>query len=254
MNQGWIKLHRKILDSAIWLDPLCLKAFLWLLLSANHKPRKIYIRNIRAEITVEAGEIITSYSAWAEGIKYRNTTRGRPWIVPTTQNMRTIKRQLEDVEMVTGIATGGCLHLRIENWDFHQSDIKKATGVATGVPTGGQHDPNREQECKELKNIYVLEIEEIIDHLNSLTGSSYRPTTRETIRLLSGRLSEGYNVEDCKAVIRHRWEKWQGDPHMREYIRPSTLFRPANFESYLQDARRREQDGGGDDGRPIFQR
>ncbi len=180
MHRGWVRLYRKILDSAIWLDPLCLKAFLWLLLSANHKPRKIYIRNIRAEITVEAGEIITSYSAWAEGIKYRDTTRGRPWIVPTTQNMRTIRRHLEDVEMVTGLLTGGCLHLVIENWELHQLEDKKVTGGLTGGLTGLQHQPNREQECKELINICVLEIEEVIDYLNSLTGSSFRPTTRET--------------------------------------------------------------------------
>jgi len=251
MNQGWIKLHRKILDSSIWIDPLQLRAFLWLLLSANHKPRKIYIRNIRAEITVGEGEVITSYSAWAEGIKYKEPKRGSPWKTPSTQEMRTIRNHLEITQMVTGVPTGGCLHLVIENWGLYQLEDKKVTGVATGVSTEVQQRSNTEQELSiKEKDIYSLEIEEIIDYLNSLAGSSYRPTTRETARLISGRLSEGYNVEDCKAVIRHRWEKWQGDPQMREYIRPSTLFRPAKFESYLQEARRCEKEGGGDGQHP----
>jgi len=149
MNQGWIKLHRKILDSAIWLDPLELRAFLWLLLSANHKPRKIYIRNLRAEITVEEGEIITSYRAWAEGIKYREPKRGNPWKTLSTQEMRTVRKHLEDAQIVTGVPTGGCLHLRIINWELYQLEHKKATEVPTEVPTGVQQSSNREQECKE---------------------------------------------------------------------------------------------------------
>lgn len=81
-------------------------------------------------------------------------------------------------------------------------------------------------------------IVEIIDYLNTLTGTSFRSTTKETTRLITGRLSEGYTVEDCTNVIRHRWETWEHDLKMRQYIRPGTLFLPAKFESYLQEARR----------------
>jgi len=92
-------------------------------------------------------------------------------------------------------------------------------------------DPNNDKNV----NKYIVEI---VDYLNALTSSQYRPTTRETARLISGRLSEGYTVENCKAVIRNRWEAWGQDPRMREYMRPNTLFRPSNFEGYLQEARR----------------
>ena len=95
---------------------------------------------------------------------------------------------------------------------------------------------------KEHKTIYSREIKEIIDYLNTLTGASFRPTTKETIRLLTGRLSEGYTVEDCTNVIHHRWEAWEYDVKMRQYVRPSTLFLPAKFEGYLQEARRSAAD------------
>lgn len=100
-------------------------------------------------------------------------------------------------------------------------------------------DPNN---SKERKDIYSPEIEEIIEHLNTLTNSHYRPTTKETISIISERLSEGHSVEDCKAVINNRWERWRDDPKMREFVRPGTLFRPSKFEGYLQEARRSEAD------------
>ena len=253
MRQGWIKLHRKILDSSIWEeDPLCLKAFIWLFLSANHKPRKVYISNLRAEITVNRGEIVTSYRTWAESLKYRGMSSGQPWKTPTVRTMRTIRKHLEDAQMIAGLTTGGCLHLVIENYTLYQSSNEITTEETTGETTRERHENDTEQELRiKKKDIYGPEIEEIIDYLNSLTASSYRPTTRETIRLLSGRLSEGNTVEDCKLVVRHRWEKWQGDPKMVEFVRPSTLFRPSNFESYLQEARRCETEGRGDDGQPV---
>lgn len=238
MKRGWIKLHRKILDSAVWLEPLHLRAFLWLLLSANHKPRKVYIRNLKAEVTVGKGEIITSYRAWAEGIKHRESKRGNPWKTPSSQEMRTIRNHLEDLQIVTGVATEGCLHLRIENYELYQSDTKKATGVATGVPTEVQRRSNTEQECKNERSIkYGVEIEEIIEHLNALKGSSYRPATKETIKLISGRLSQGYTVEDCKLVVSHKCGEWKDNPSYRKFIRPKTLFAESNFEDYLNNAK-----------------
>jgi uncharacterized phage protein (TIGR02220 family) len=235
MNETWIKLYRKLLQSPLWNEPLLLRAFLLLLLSANYQSRKVYIRNLKSEVVVGEGELITSYAAWAEGIRHKEPKRGNPWKTPTTQEMRTILKHLENAKMVTRLPTGGCLHLRIVNWEFYQSRHNKATGVPTEV----QQRSNREQEVKKGRsNAYGIEIKEIIDHLNNLTGSNYKPTTGKTVKLISGRLSGGHTVEDCKLVVSHRVEKWMDDPKMREFLRPNTLFRPSNFENYLQEARR----------------
>jgi len=82
--------------------------------------------------------------------------------------------------------------------------------------------------------------DQIIAYLNEKTGKSFRANSRETKRLISGRLSEGYTVSDFFRVIDVKAEAWNHPPKpgkedMRPYLRPQTLFRPGNFESYVNE-------------------
>ena len=86
---------------------------------------------------------------------------------------------------------------------------------------------------KEIKNKEI--IEEIIAYLNEKANKHFSPKSKETIKFINGRLSEGYSKEDLKAVIDNRVEKWLNDEKMNEYLRPSTLFRPSKFEAYYND-------------------
>lgn len=49
-------------------------------------------------------------------------------------------------------------------------------------------------------------------------------------------VKEGYSVEDCCLVIDEQVQCWLDDHEMEKYLRPMTLFRPSNFESYLNNA------------------
>ena len=80
-------------------------------------------------------------------------------------------------------------------------------------------------------------IKEVIDLLNTLCGSSFRSTTRDTRNKVNARLKDGYTLEDLKLVVSHQHKLWSGDPVMRKYLRPATLFNGEKFESYLQDAK-----------------
>lgn len=75
--------------------------------------------------------------------------------------------------------------------------------------------------------------EEIIQDLNTLTGKSFKPKTKSTRQMIKARLNEGYTLEDFLKVHRKMFKKWRGDPNMVDYLRPQTLYRPSNFESYL---------------------
>jgi len=79
-------------------------------------------------------------------------------------------------------------------------------------------------------------ISEVIDYLNEKTGKSFRANSKATQQTINGRLAEGHTPEDCKTVIDVKVQQWGGDPHMRNYLRPSTLFAPTNFENYLNEA------------------
>ncbi|MBD5464074.1 MAG: DNA replication protein [Lachnospiraceae bacterium] len=78
---------------------------------------------------------------------------------------------------------------------------------------------------------------EIIDYLNEKTHSHYRHTTKATQRIINGRLSDNFTVDDFKRVIDIKTEQWLNDKKMSAYLRPETLFAASHFESYLNEAR-----------------
>ena len=86
---------------------------------------------------------------------------------------------------------------------------------------------------------FESEIKQIVDYLNAKSQSNFKPKTDTTRKSIIARLKEGYTVDDFKRVIDAKVKDWS-DSSMREYLRPQTLFRPANFEAYLNEANRPE--------------
>ena len=77
--QGWIKLHRKLLDNQIWLSEPFTRAQAWidLIFLARYEstPTVIFIRGNR--ITINRGQLAWSEDALAKRWKWsRNKTRG----------------------------------------------------------------------------------------------------------------------------------------------------------------------------------
>ena len=60
MNNGWIKIHRQLLDWEWYDEPNTFRLFIHLLLKANHKPK-----NYRG-VNIKTGEVMTGYSLLAE--------------------------------------------------------------------------------------------------------------------------------------------------------------------------------------------
>jgi len=80
-------------------------------------------------------------------------------------------------------------------------------------------------------NIYIV----VLDYLNKICGTSYKPTTKKTQQHINARLDEGFTVEDFIKVIDVKANDWLSDVKMKEYLRPETLF-GTKFESYLNKA------------------
>ena len=66
MNNGYIQLHRKLLENPIFMKAELLQLFIYCLLKANHKPEK-FIWN-GSEITIERGQFITGRIAMAKDL------------------------------------------------------------------------------------------------------------------------------------------------------------------------------------------
>ncbi len=75
MKEGWVSIHRKLENHWIWVRPDYLRAWIWLLLHANHKPKTIFTS--AAPVEVKRGEVVSSLShlssAFGWGIKRTRT-------------------------------------------------------------------------------------------------------------------------------------------------------------------------------------
>lgn len=98
MNKGWIKVHRKLMDSDRYFDePFCRNmAWIDLLLLANHKDKHFRIRGIKVE--VRTGQVgyssiqLASRWRWSRGkvIRYLKELQDDNMIVQQKNNLTTL--------------------------------------------------------------------------------------------------------------------------------------------------------------------
>lgn len=75
INGGWVKLHRSIFNSSLWMmGPNDFKVAMALIVKANPKEKEFYDKWERKRILVPRGELITSYAHFAElcGLSIQN--------------------------------------------------------------------------------------------------------------------------------------------------------------------------------------
>ncbi|WP_270398083.1 conserved phage C-terminal domain-containing protein [Catenibacterium mitsuokai] len=89
---------------------------------------------------------------------------------------------------------------------------------------------------KEEKVEVAPEVIEVIEYLNKEIGCNRCPSKKSNREGIEHWLSEGFSVEELKAVIDVKKEQWINDSKWKVYLRPETLFRK-RFEGYLEEAR-----------------
>lgn len=157
------------------------------------------------------------------------------WRMHNTLRQDRYKPTVYQEEMSTLVVKG--------NKSYTEAD--RLAEIECGKPTGNQPetqirlDKNSIDKNKDIagKTPAVPPYKEIIDYLNKKTNAHYRHTTKATQRIINGRISDGFGVEDFKKVIDIKAEQWLNDKKMSAYLRPETLFAASHFESYLNEAR-----------------
>lgn len=226
-KNGWIKVHRKMLDNpVVFKDPDHLAVWMYLLLEATHQD---YPKMFGGEkVILKPGQLITGRKVISEktGVEESKVKR----ILKLFKSEQQIDQQAERYGSLISILS----------WNEYQNcDQQIDQQVTNECPTSDQrvttlqeHNNRRTQEQK--KDIYSAERIEIINCLNDAIGSNYRPNTKKTKELIHARLSEGFTVEDFKTVIYRKTKQWQNDPKMVKFLRPETLF-GSKFEGYLNE-------------------
>ena len=230
---GFIKLHRKILEWGWYDDPNTKIVFLHLLLTAN------YSDSCYKGIDLKPGQTVTGRKSLSEALGI------------SEQEVRTALNHLKSTNEITIKSTNKFSVVTIVNWESYQCVAEESTNEVTdnltnNQPTTNQQLTNNQPHYKnnknnknrrtqeEKKDIYSAERTEIINCLNDAIGSNYRPNTKKTKDLIHARLSEGFTVEDFKTVIYRKTKQWQNDPKMVKFLRPETLF-GNKFEGYLNE-------------------
>jgi hypothetical protein len=134
--RGWIKIHRSICDNWIFQRPDYFRAWINLLVRANHKEKKKLFNN--SLVTINRGEVVSSLSALS---KKWNMTIGRT---------RHFLQLLEKDQMILKKNGRDFTHLSICNYETYQ-DLQHAHNTLTAHSQ--QIDNKLTATPKERKNV-----------------------------------------------------------------------------------------------------
>ncbi len=150
MDKGWIKVYRQIQEHWVWRDPEKLRAWLDLILMANHESQKFETRE--GLITIRRGQFVTSIEKLS-----------RRWGWSKNRTYRFLK-MLESDNMLKRKANRYSTTLTIVNYDKFQ-DKQNANGTPKRTPNespSGSPDGSRTRIYKNEKE-YKEEAVSLLD-------------------------------------------------------------------------------------------
>jgi len=166
MNNGWIKLHRKLIDKGFFKRPQYLVLWIYLLLTANHAEKEFMWNG--NTIIVKEGQLITGRKELAKQTGISETTIER------------ILNYLESEHQIGQQKTTKYRLITIINWSEYQkvdstSDNKRTTN-------GQQTDTNKNDKKNKNEKKYIADSK--TDVLQEDKVVKYNPLGAEIIKAL----------------------------------------------------------------------
>lgn len=127
--QGWVSIHRKIMNNPVWQDPLLLKLWMLCLLEASHKEHEQLVG--RQVVKLQPGEFVTGRFSLAES--YNKGMKKSEKV-----NERTLWRWLKGLEdggFLTIKSTTKYSVISINNWSLYQNNDQQ---MSNKCPTNVQ--------------------------------------------------------------------------------------------------------------------
>lgn len=132
--QGWIKLHRKILENPITTNPNYGWTFIVLLLKANHQDNEFLHGN--SLVQVKRGQLVTGRKALAKEIGINENT------------LQVVLKNLEHLHMIQQQTNNRFRLITIVNYDKYQDDQQQNNNKITT----NQQQNNTNKNVKKEKN------------------------------------------------------------------------------------------------------
>ena len=191
MSQGWVKLHRSLLDWEWFDDANCTRLFLYCLLKANHKDQKW------KGLEIKRGSFFT-------GLDSLKSETGL-----TVSQIRTVIRKLEMTGELTSKSQAGGRMITVVAYDRYQGDDKQNdTIIAEGSQdddkrvTANKNDKKEKNEENE-KNINTSQKPKVVCPHNEILNlwDEVMPSHITRHRASLWRNNPGYNN------LKQRWEE-----------------------------------------------
>jgi len=212
-NQGWIKLHRKLLENPIAQRSQYWHLWTFLLLKVSHKTTE-FIWNGKKQ-TLKSGQLLT-------GRKQLSLDTGI-----SGSTIERILSYLESEHQIEQQKTNKFRIIAVKNWEKYQNTQGGEQQADNKRTTGGQQVDiyKNEEECKRMKKKEDPRSRQIFDHWNSYKGrsickrgkdgqektvawKSHKPRPDDTlspdiVRAISEALKDGHSVEEINGAIDH---------------------------------------------------
>ena len=237
---GFIKLHRQILEWEWYEDKNCRLVFIHCLLKANFKDKRWRGKEVKR------GSFVTSLGNLSDEVGI------------SKQQLRTVLEKLGKTGEITAKGQGNNTLVIINKYNDYQCFTEEKSPKNNDEQHAGNTPPTHEQhagntgvttteEGKNDKNDkellpYEKEFFTICDKFKKITGKSIRIEKTITgikssgkYKIIAARLNAGADIEEMIKVITLKNNQWKDNSHMKKNIRFSTLFAASNYEKYLDE-------------------
>lgn len=146
MSVGWIKLHRKLLDSRVFANEGLLRLWVYCLCRANHETNYVDIQTGKGktEVKVNAGEFIFGRKSVSKDLK---------------MNPSTLYKRMQKLEKIGNVNIQSNSHYSIVsicNWNVYQSNENEKEQAkeqpSNRQVTGREQASNTDKNVKNVKN------------------------------------------------------------------------------------------------------
>lgn len=199
MCNGWIKLHRKILDWEWFTSPSTLQLFIYLLLRANKEDKKW------RGILIKRGQLVTSVATISEETKL------------STQQVRTSLNRLKSTNEITSKTTNRFTLVTVCKYESYQlyDEEEQQTKQQALQQTNNKQITNKQQQLKNNKNIRNNKKESILTNVRIDEKATDAPvvatTTTDDMELRKEKFYQSlvpYVAKYGKDMVRAFYDYW----------------------------------------------
>ena len=199
MCNGWIKLHRKIVDWEWFTSPSTLQLFIYLLLRANKEDKKW------RGILIKRGQLVTSVATISEETKL------------STQQVRTSLNRLKSTNEITSKTTNRFTLVTVCKYESYQlyEEVEQQTKQQALQQTNNKQITNKQQQLKNNKNIRNNKKESILTNVRIDEKATDAPvvatTTTDDMELRKEKFYQSlvpYVAKYGKDMVRAFYDYW----------------------------------------------